>query len=213
MSDSFKKLENFIRQKLSVADAGHDWWHAVRVRNNALKISEKEGGNKRIIEAAAFVHDLVDDKFFDPEEAEKELREELGRLGFSKSETEHVLNIITHISFSKELPGSHFDSPEFRIVQDADRLDAIGAIGIARTFSYGGHKGREFFNPEIPPVEHASKEKYRNSTSPTINHFYEKLLKLKGLMKTPTGRAMAEDRHDFMVQFLEQFFREWGDTQ
>jgi len=113
------------------------------------------------------------------------------------------------MSFSKELDGSGFDSLEFRIVQDADRLDAIGAIGIARAFSYGGHKGREFYDPEIPFTEITSKQEYRNSTTPTINHFYEKLLKLKDLMKTSTGRKMAEERHVFMKQFLDQFFKEW----
>ena len=114
------------------------------------------------------------------------------------------------MSFSKELDGNSFDSLEFRIVQDADRLDAIGAIGIARTFSYGGHKGNEFYNPEVPFREVSSKQEYRTDATPTINHFYEKLLKLKGLMKTSTGRRMAEDRHLFMERYLEQFFKEWG---
>ena len=210
MSDLFKELETYVREKLSAADAGHDWWHAVRVRNNALIISDKEGGNPKIIKTAALVHDLVDDKFFDPVLAEKELKEKLEQTGFSDDETTHVLNIVNHISFSKEIDGNNFDTLEFRIVQDADRLDAIGAIGIARTFSYGGHKRREFYDPDIPPAEHLSKEGYRNSTAPTINHFYEKLLKLKDMMKTPTGKQMAEERHKFMEQFLEQFFREWG---
>ena len=209
MSDLLKNLEPEIRQRLSVTDAGHDWWHAVRVKNNAFKIAEKEGGNKRIIEAAALVHDLVDDKFFDPQQAESELKVMLEQQGFSEKETEHVLNIITQMSFSKELEGTSFDSLEFRIVRDADRLDAIGAIGIARTFSYGGHKGREFYNPGIPPAAVTTKDEYRNSTSPTINHFYEKLLKLKDLMKTPAGKQMAEERHAFMEQFLKHFFTEW----
>ena len=201
-------LEHWVQQKLSSVDAGHDWWHAVRVRNSALKIAEKEGGNKQIIETAALVHDLVDDKFFNSASVEKEVVEKLKSLSFSKGDTDHILHIINSISFSKELDGDSFDSIEFRIVQDADRLDAIGAIGIARTFSYGGHKGREFYNPEIPFTEVSSKLQYRATATPTINHFYEKLLKLKNMMKTPTGRAMAEERHLFMENFLEQFFKE-----
>ncbi len=202
-------LEQWVRQKLSATDSGHDWWHAVRVRNNARKISTEEGGNIRIIETASLIHDLVDEKFFVPGKAEKEIRSKLKNFEFTKDEIGHILSIITSMSFSKELDGSGFDSLEFRIVQDADRLDAIGAIGIARAFSYGGHKGREFYDPEIPFTEITSKQESRNSTSPTINHFYEKLLKLKDLMKTPTGKKMAEERHVFMKQFLDQFFKEW----
>ena len=203
-------LETWVKQKLTSVDAGHDWWHAVRVRNSALKIAKKEGGNKLIIEAATLVHDLVDDKFFNPDKAEKEIIEKLNSLSFKKDDINHILQIITSMSFSKELDGNSFDSLEFRIVQDADRLDAIGAIGIARTFSYGGHKGREFYNPEIPFKEVSSKEEYRTGATPTINHFYEKLLKLKNMMKTSTGRKMAEERHQFMERYLEQFFKEWG---
>jgi len=203
-------LEIWIQQKLASVDAGHDWWHAVRVRNNALKIAEKEGGNKLIIETAALIHDLVDDKFFNPDKAEKEIAEKLNSLSFKQDDINHILQIITSMSFSKELDGNSFDSLEFRIVQDADRLDAIGAIGIARTFSYGGHKGREFYNPEIPFKEVSSKEEYRTDATPTINHFYEKLLKLKNMMKTSTGKVMAEERHLFIEKYLEQFFKEWG---
>ena len=203
-------LETWVQQKLASVDAGHDWWHAVRVRNNALKIAEKEGGNKLIIETATLIHDLVDDKFFNPDKAEKEIAEKLNSLSFKQDDINHILQIITSMSFSKELDGNSFDSLEFRIVQDADRLDAIGAIGIARTFSYGGHKGREFYNPEIPFNEVSSKEEYRTGATPTINHFYEKLLKLKNMMKTSTGKVMAEERHQFMEKYLEQFFKEWG---
>ncbi len=203
-------LEQWIKQKLAVTDAGHDWWHAVRVRNNALKIAETEGGSLQVIETAALVHDLVDEKFFNPEKAQNELSSRLSELNYSPGDIEHILNIINSMSFSKELDGAGFDSPEFRIVQDADRLDAIGAIGIARAFSYGGHKGREFYNPEIPFAEITSKQEYRNSSTPTINHFYEKLLRLKEMMKTPTGRKMAEERHAFMEQFLDHFFKEWN---
>ncbi len=203
-------LEPWVQQKLSSVDAGHDWWHAVRVRNSALTIAEDEGGNRQIIETAALVHDLVDDKFFIPADAEKEIVSKLQSLFFKQNDIDHIMHIISSMSFSKELDGSSFDSLEFRIVQDADRLDAIGAIGIARTFSYGGHKGREFYNPNIPFEEVSSKRQYRNGATPTINHFYEKLLKLKEMMKTKTGRAMAEERHQFMARYLEQFFKEWG---
>lgn len=203
-------LELWVQQKLTSIEAGHDWWHAVRVRNNAIKISEIEGGNIQVIETAALVHDLVDDKFFNPASTKKEIDIKLKSLSFEQNDIDHILHIISSISFSQELDGSSFDSLEFRIVQDADRLDAIGAIGIARTFSYGGHKGREFYNPETPFEKVSSKQKYRKSTTPTINHFYEKLLKLKEMMKTSTGKTMAKERHDFMELYLEHFFNEWG---
>ena len=201
-------LEHWIKEKLSAADPGHDWWHAVRVRDNALKIAQTEGGNLTVIETAALVHDLVDDKFFDPEISQKEILAQLSILKMNKKDIEHVLNIITSMSFSKEIEGTVFDSPEFRIVQDADRLDAIGAIGIARAFSYGGNKGREIYNPDIPLTGKQLKQRYRNKTEPTINHFYDKLLKLKDMMKTLTGRRMAEKRHAFMTKYLDQFFEE-----
>jgi uncharacterized protein len=203
-------LEDWVKEKLTATDAGHDWWHAVRVRNNAIKIAEKEGGNLKVIETAALIHDLIDDKFFDTKKALSEIKDKLRQLNYTEDETGHIISIITSMSFSKELEGSGFDSPEFRIVQDADRLDAIGAIGIARAFSYGGHKGREFYDPSVPFTEVTSKEQYRSSTSPTINHFYEKLLKLKDQMKTQTGKEMAEKRHRFMEKFLQQFYDEWG---
>ncbi len=208
---NFIHLEQWVKEKLSSVDAGHDWWHAIRVRNNALKIAKQEGGNIPVIETAAIIHDLVDDKFFNPAKAQKEIIEYLNRQSVKEKDIEHILHIINSMSFSKELDGNNFDSLEFRIVQDADRLDAIGAIGIARTFSYGGHKGREFYNPDIPFEDVLSKHQYRNSIAPTINHFYEKLLKLKNLMKTATGKALAEERHCFMEKYLEQFFREWGE--
>ncbi|NPA37344.1 MAG: HD domain-containing protein [Chlorobi bacterium] len=201
--------EDWVKDKLSSTDAGHDWWHAVRVRNNAVKIAEKEGGNLKIIETAALIHDLIDDKFFETDNALKQIEVKLKSLSYSEEEIKHIINIITSMSFSKELEGSSFDSPEFRVVQDADRLDAIGAIGIARAFSYGGHKKRAFYDPAVPIDEPVSKEQYRKSTAPTINHFYEKLLKLRNMMKTTTGKEMAQERHIFMEKFLEQFFKEW----
>jgi uncharacterized protein len=204
-------LEQFVKEKLSSVDAGHDWWHAVRVRNNAMEIATKEGGNIQIIKTAALIHDLVDDKFFDPAKAQKEIIKYLKQQDVKEEEIKHILQIINSMSFSKELDGINFDSLEFRIVQDADRLDAIGAIGIARAFNYGGHKGRELYNPEIPFEDVLSKHQYRSSTTATINHFYEKLLKLKDLMKTPTGKAMAKKRHSFMEKYLEHFFMEWGE--
>ena len=207
---SSKIPESWIREKLSGTDPGHDWWHAVRVRNNALKIAQKEGGNIEVIETAALVHDLVDEKFFDPEHSQKEIEAQLNLVKMPKKDIEHVLNIIASLSFSKEMEGASVDSREFRIVQDADRLDAIGAIGIARAFSYGGHKGRELYNPNVPFTEKRSKHHYRNNPEPTINHFYEKLLRLKDMMKTATGRHMAEKRHAFMIKYLDRFFDEWG---
>ncbi|TAJ13586.1 HD domain-containing protein [Marinilabiliaceae bacterium JC017] len=210
MSSLQNNIEHLVREKLAVTDAGHDWWHAVRVRNNAMKIAEQEGGDLLVIEVAALIHDLVDDKFFEPEEAIQDVGFFLAEQGLDNDRINQVVEIITTMSFSKELEGLKVTSLESRIVQDADRLDAIGAIGIARAFSYGGHKQREMYNPDIAPVKHADASSYRNNGGHTINHFYEKLLFLKDKMKTAAGRQMAQQRHGFMEAYLEQFYAEWG---
>ena len=203
--------ENYVKQALEGAEAGHDWWHIERVRNLALQIGRQEEADLFIVELAALLHDIADSKFNDgdetrgPREAEKFLSEQL----LPPGEIDHVIRIIENISFRKSLDGNSFSSIEFSVVQDADRLDAIGAIGIARAFNYGGFKNRIFYDPSIPPEVHGSSESYKKSTAPTINHFYEKLLKLKDKMNTATGKKMAADRHHFMESYLEQFYKEW----
>jgi len=201
---------NFVKQTLNNAEGGHDWWHIHRVWVNAKKIAEDEPCDKFIVELAALLHDIADSKFHNGDEevgpatAGKFLR----GLGVDESTVNHVQQIIRHISFKGSFDGAKFSSPELSVVQDADRLDAIGAIGIARTFSYGGFKGREIYNPEIVPNLNMSKEEYKNSATPSINHFYEKLLLLKDKMNTPTGKKLAQQRHEFMEAYLNQFYLE-----
>lgn len=205
------EIEEWAQHKLSECDAGHDWWHIVRVRNNARLIHEKEGGEWHIILLAVLLHDIADDKFFDEVEALMLIEKKLQEVNIPSTTIDHVIRIIQHMSFSKQWIDSGFSSVELNVVQDADRLDAIGAIGIARAFSYGGHKGRDFYNPNIAPQQFTDSESYRNNSSHTINHFYEKLLQLKDLMNTKTAKKMAQERHRFMEQYLKQFFKEWGD--
>lgn len=203
------KVELYVKRELEGVEAGHDWWHGYRVRNSAIKLLNTEIGNPFVVEVAALVHDVVDEKFFVPHNALTKLEQFLEHQKLDVAFVDQVLEIITNLSFGKSLERVEEDSPEFCVVHDADRLDAIGAIGIARTFNYGGSRGRELYNPGIPPIDFCTTEDYRKAKSPTINHFYEKLLRLKDLMKTPTGRMMAQKRHDFMVQYLEHFFSEW----
>jgi uncharacterized protein len=203
--------EVFVKEQLTNAEAGHDWWHIVRVRNLALHIGKQEKVDLFIVELGALLHDIADSKFHDgdesmgPEKAKSFLKD----LEVEPAVVDHVLMIIEHISFRKSLDRTHFTSPELLVLQDADRLDAIGAIGIARAFNYGGYKNRAFYDPDIPPEQHRSSASYKNSSAPTINHFYEKLLLLKDKMNTATGRQLAAERHAFMEQFLEQFYKEW----
>jgi uncharacterized protein len=202
----------YVKAELSESEAGHDWWHAVRVKNTAVKIAETECCNRFIVEMSALLHDIADAKFHNGDEniaASKALLF-LDGLGIPKEETEHIINIINNISFKGGNTIQNFSSIELSIVQDADRLDAIGAIGIARAFSYGGYKKREFYNPDVAPVLNMNPKQYRSSNSPTINHFYEKLLLLQDRMNTKSGKILAKERHDFMVLFLNQFYREWN---
>ncbi len=201
-------ITSWAKEKLQSVDAGHDWWHIKRTLTNAKKLHQTEGGDWHVIELAVLLHDVPDPKFFDEEKMLVEVEQKMESEGVSLSKCEHVMQIIKHLSFSKQWSGKAFDSLEFRIVQDADRLDAIGAIGIARAFSYGGHKGRDFYDPEVPVQKYANAEAYRKSDAPTINHFYEKLLLLKDLMKTDSGKTMAQQRHDYMEGFLKQFYSE-----
>lgn len=205
------KTAAYTEQTLRQAESGHDWWHILRVWNNAKHIAQTEPCNLLVVELAALLHDIADSKFHNgdenigPETAGAFLQSQ----GASPEVIEHVQQIIRHMSFKAGFDAVMFRSKELEIVQDADRLDAIGAIGIARAFSYGGFKGREMYNPGIAPNLNMSKEEYKNSTAPTINHFYEKLLLLTDKMNTPTARQMAQERHRFMETYLEQFYAEW----
>jgi uncharacterized protein len=210
-ADIIARTMGYVKAELIEAEAGHDWFHTCRVWKMACHITEQESGNRLVVELAALLHDIADSKFNDGEEeaGPRKATRFLKELGVEDEIIDPVENIIRHISFKGGNHQQVFRSPELAIVQDADRLDAIGAIGIARTFNYGGFKNRELYNPEIKPKLDMTKEEYKNSTAPTINHFYEKLLLLKDRMNTKTGRAIAENRHRFMEQFLDEFYGEW----
>lgn len=201
----------FVQTTLAEAEGGHDWWHMYRVWNNAKLIGGGEEVDMLVVELGALLHDIADSKFHDGDEeiGPRTARDFLLSIAVDEVVVEHVENIVRHISFKGSFTGQQWMSPELAVVQDADRLDAIGAIGIARTFTYGGHKGRELYNPTIPPKLDMTKEEYKNNHSPTINHFYEKLLLLKDLMNTKTGAQIAQARHQYMEDFLQQFYTEW----
>ncbi|WP_180968255.1 HD domain-containing protein [Cytobacillus massiliigabonensis] len=209
--DMILRTESFVKEVLGKDSTGHDWYHIERVRKNALYIAEKENkGNRFIIEMAALLHDIPDEKLNQSKEAgEKKLTDFLELLALEKEVQEKIIEIIHSISF-KGGRKTKLMSVEAEIVQDADRLDAIGAIGIGRTFAYGGKKGHLLYDPSIKVREEMTEKEYRTGKSSTIHHFYEKLLKLKGLLNTDTAREMAESRHQFMEQFLEQFYIEWN---
>ena len=204
-----KQTEDLVKSKFQYEGSGHDWWHILRVRNLAVKIAIEENADKFTVELAALLHDIADHKLWEKPEEGIELAEQWLRQTDTKNQ-EDIIYIIRNISFK----GSHVEENrlplEGKIVQDADRLDALGAIGIARAFSYGGSKGRLIYDPGIPPVKHHSFTEYKNSKAPTINHFYEKLLLLKKRLHTQTARQMAQERHQFMVSFLDQFYKEWN---
>ena len=207
-----EKTITYVKQQLANAEGGHDWWHIERVWKSAKKIAETENVNLLVIELGALLHDIADAKFHDGDE---ELGPQIAavfmrEINVDEETIQHVVQIIKHISFKGGKEAQTFTSPELNVVQDADRLDALGAIGIARTFNYGGFKNREIFNPNIPPNLTMTKEEYKKSDAPSINHFYEKLLLLKDLMNTETGKQLAIQRHVFMEQYLEQFYLEWN---
>ena len=201
----------FVKQKLENAEAGHDWFHMERVYKNALLIAEGETCDLMIVKLGALLHDIADSKFNDGDETvgPKVAREFLESQNVSEQIIHHVVNIIENISFKGGNFEKKFTSKELEIVQDADRLDAIGAIGIARTFNYGGFKNRQLYNPTIAPKLNMTKEEYKKSEAPTLNHFYEKLLLLQDKMNTATGKRIAQERHKFMELFLSQFYAEW----
>lgn len=202
----------YVKTELQGAEGGHDWWHIERVWKLAQNIASQEEANMLVVSLGALLHDIADAKFHNGDEQAgvRKAKEFLQSEHVPADITEHVLAIIMNVSFKGGNTEIKFSSKELDIVQDADRLDAIGAIGIARTFNYGGFKNREIYNPGIPPKPDMTPEEYRKSTAPTINHFYEKLLLLKDRMNTSTARKMAEDRHHFMELFLAEFYAEWN---
>jgi uncharacterized protein len=201
----------YIKEKLAGEGSGHDWWHVYRVWKNAIHIGKHEQVDLFVVELAALLHDIADWKFHDGNE---EIGPQLSRtwlesLGVDEQVISHVSQIIQDISFKGAGVATRMKTTEGMVVQDADRLDALGAIGIARTFAYGGSKGREMYNPDLKPEQHDSFEQYKNSKGTSINHFYEKLLLLKERMNTGTAKAIAGKRHEVMEQFLQQFLLEW----
>ncbi|MCG2461600.1 HD domain-containing protein [Flavobacteriaceae bacterium F89] len=209
----------FVKETLQGAEGGHDWFHIQRVFNNSLLIAKDEKVDIQIVSLSALLHDIADSKFHGGNESvgPQMAREFLASLGIKPSVIDHVVKIIENISFKSSLDSKgekkvakRFNSLELQVVQDADRLDALGAIGIARAFNYGGFKGRELYNPDIAPNLKMDKETYKNSKAPTINHFYEKLLLLKNKMNTAGGRKLALERHQFMLDYLQQFYNEWN---
>lgn len=211
MSNCIDATILFVKDKLQNAEGGHDWFHIERVYKNALLIAKEETCNLEVVKLGALLHDIADSKFNDGDETvgPKVARKFLESQNVEETIIQHVINIIENISFKGGNFEKKFTSKELEIVQDADRLDAIGAIGIARAFNYGGFKNRALYNPNIQPNLAMSKEEYKKSDAPTINHFYEKLLLLKDKMNTSTGQKIAEERHRFMEIFLSQFYAEW----
>lgn len=206
-----EKTIAFVKETLAGAEAGHDWFHINRVYKTALSINRTEKGNELIVALAALLHDIADSKFNDGDEEIGPFKagQFLKSLNLPQDVITHVQQIIRNLSYKSSLGEITFASKELDIVQDADRLDAIGAIGIARAFTYGGFKNRILYDPDIAPIATMTKEEYKNTQAPTINHFYEKLLRLKELMKTRSGKSLAEKRHNFMLDYLDEFYAEW----
>jgi uncharacterized protein len=203
----------FVKKELKNAEGGHDWFHIQRVFKNSILISKDEKVDVFIVSLAALLHDIADPKFYKGDETigPRVASEFLTNQKVSSSIIEHVIHIIKHISFKNSFDKEMktFTSKELEVVQDADRLDAIGAVGIARCFNYGGFKNRALYDPEIIPNLNMTKEQYKSSNAPTINHFYEKLLLLKDQMNTASGKKIATQRHAFMETYLQQFYNEW----
>ena len=202
---------DYVKSELENAEGGHDWWHIYRVWKTAKQIAASEPVDNQVVELGALLHDIADSKFHNGDETigPRKASEFLTSIGVDQKTIDHVILIIQNISFGGGNFEKKFHSPELAVVQDADRLDALGAIGIARTFNYGGFKNRAIYDPTIPPQLNMTKEEYKKSAAPSVNHFYEKLLLLKDRMNTPTGKKMAEQRHQFMEIYLEQFYQEW----
>ncbi len=202
----------YVQRTLAADSSGHDWWHVYRVWQNALHIGRAEGADPCVVQLAALLHDIADWKFHNGDESvgPQRARAWLTEMQVDPATIDHVCDIIAHLSFKGAGVATTMSTLEGQVVQDADRLDAIGAIGIARAFAYGGHAGRAMYDPNIPPEPHDSFAAYKKNSGPTINHFYEKLLLLKDRMNTATGRKIAAERHQFMQQYLDRFFAEWN---
>jgi uncharacterized protein len=212
-SELIKETITFVKNELSSAEGGHDWFHIERVYKNALLISKTETVDELIVGLAALLHDIADSKFHNGDESigPNKASEFLSEMNVDERIIRQVVEIISEMSFKNSIGEKTRErSLEFQVVQDADRLDAIGAIGIARCFNYGGFKNRKLYDPEIAPNLNMTKEEYKKSDAPTINHFYEKLLLLKDKMNTKTGKQIAEERHSFMEGYLKQFYAEWN---
>jgi uncharacterized protein len=209
--DLINKTILFVKEKLENAEGGHDWFHIERVFKNAVLISKNEVCDVTVVKLGALLHDIADSKFHDGDETvgPRIAREFLESENVDEEIIMHVVNIIENISYKGGNFEKKFSSIELDVVQDADRLDAIGAIGIARTFNYGGFKNRALYDPNIAPNSSMTKEEYKKNDSPTLNHFYEKLLLLKDKMNTQTGKQIAQERHRYMEGFLAQFYAEW----
>jgi len=210
-TDIISKTITFVKGQLENAEGGHDWFHIERVYKNALLIAKEEVCNLQVVQLSALLHDIADSKFHNGDETigPKIARQFLESAKVPDAIINHVVLIIENISFKGGNFDKKFHSAELDIVQDADRLDAIGAIGIARAFNYGGFKNRALYDPEIAPNTNMTIDEYKNSQAPTLNHFYEKLLLLKDKMNTSTGKKIAKERHRFMENFLAQFYAEW----
>ena len=211
-SELIELTKSLVKNSLKDAEGGHDYFHVLRVYNNAILIAEEESVNLLVVSLGALLHDIADSKFHNGDETigPTVAREFLFSLNVDSNVIEHVIKIIENISFKGGNEAQKFKSPELDVIQDADRLDAIGAIGIARCFNYGGFKNRALFDPSIKPNLQMSRAEYKASTAPTINHFYEKLLLLKDKMNTKSGRRIAEGRHQFIKTYLKQFYAEWN---
>ncbi|NGY36733.1 HD domain-containing protein [Flavobacterium sp. XN-5] len=210
-ADIISKTITFVKEKLKNAEGGHDWFHIERVYKNALLIASDEVCDETVVKLGALLHDIADSKFNDGDEVvgPKTARVFLESEGVEEEIINRVIKIIENISYKGGNVKKDFSSIELDIVQDADRLDAIGAIGIARAFNYGGFKNRAMYDPKIAPNLKMTREEYKNSTAPTFNHFYEKLLLLKDKMNTATGKQIALERHRYMETFMAQFYAEW----
>ena len=213
-AEIIEKTTKFVKKTLADAEGGHDWFHIERVLHNAQLIAKGEKVDDFIVALGALLHDIADAKFHNGDETigPKKATEFLLTLNVDKVIIEHIIKIIENISFKNSLSTdkNSFTSKELEVIQDADRLDAIGAIGIARAFNYGGFKSRALYDPDIAPNLNMTKEEYKKSSAPTINHFYEKLLLLKEKMNTKTGQRIAAERHKFMETYLQQFYDEWN---
>ena len=209
--DLISKTILFVKEKLENAEGGHDWFHIERVFKNSVLISKSEVCDTTVVKLGALLHDIADSKFHDGDEivGPRIAREFLESENVDEETIMHVVHIIENISYKGGNFEKKFSSIELDVVQDADRLDAIGAIGIARTFNYGGFKNRTLYDPKIAPNSSMTKEEYKKNDSPTLNHFYEKLLLLKDKMNTETGKQIAQERHRYMEGFLAQFYAEW----